>query len=83
MPTHFTPRDVSLHVGDGDWAEVRVGDAVVYRGHEDDCHRALVDLLQVELVLEPVHGPRVDTRRDLVLVSHTCVTCYCESEVTA
>jgi len=57
---------VKLQIGTGDWAQVIVGDAIVYRGHEDETKDVALMLAGVEVSHEIVDGARVDDVRSFV-----------------
>lgn len=49
----------SISYGGGDWAEVRVGEVVVFRGHHDEANEYLIDMMGIKVSYDDVDGPRV------------------------
>lgn len=70
-PSELGPQDIatalsnydaiapSISYGGGDWAEVRIGEVVVFRGHHDEANEYLIDMMGIKVSHDDVDGPRV------------------------
>lgn len=49
---------IEIRIGSGDWAEVRRGDELLYRGHEDEASDYALTILGAKFSYGDVDGPR-------------------------